>query len=136
MSSKVLILLPNKVLVAAFQSLAIRRERGSTFNGRPIIDTQDPVIHWIELILDDGSRFGRPCSYSSTAMTESETQTRHERFWKRKRKNHKDEEEGRLKTESLAAAQYSITTIPMLARCLLFFAINPGKNSPQWALEL
>ena len=54
MFSEVLMLLPNKVLVAALQSLAIRRERGSTFNNRPITDTQDPVIHWIELILDDG----------------------------------------------------------------------------------
>ena len=61
MSSELLMVLPNKVLVAAFQSLAIRRERGSMFDGRPVTDIQDPIMHRIELMLDDGSRFGRPC---------------------------------------------------------------------------
>ena len=86
--------LPNKVLVAAFQSLAIRRERGSMFDGRPITGTQDPVIHRVELMLDDGSNFGRPCHYFDTDLTESETQTRHEKFWNREGKNHKDPAEG------------------------------------------
>ena len=45
MSREILMLLPNKVLVAVFQSLAIRRERGSKFDNAPITDTQDPVIH-------------------------------------------------------------------------------------------
>ena len=77
MCSELLMVLPNKVLVAAFQSLAIRRERGSMFDGRPITDTQDPIIHRVELILDDGSKFGRPCHYFGTHLTESETQTRY-----------------------------------------------------------
>ena len=93
MSSEILMVLPNKVLKTAFQSLAIRRERGSIFNGRLITDTQDPVIYRIELMLDDGSRLGRPCQYYNTALTESETQTRYEKFWNRKGKNQKDEEE-------------------------------------------
>ena len=94
MSREILMQLPNKVLVAAFQSMAIRRERGSKFDGAPITDTQDPIIHWIQLRLDDGSRFGRPCSYLNTAITEAETQTRHERFWNRVGENDQDEEEG------------------------------------------
>ena len=40
MPSELLMTVSNKVLVAAFQSLAIRCEQVSTFNGRPIADTQ------------------------------------------------------------------------------------------------
>ena len=82
--------LPNKVLVAAFQSLEIRSERGSMFDGRPITDTQDPIIHRVGLMLDDGSKFGRPCYCFDTDLTESETQTQYEKFWNREGKNHKD----------------------------------------------
>ncbi len=90
MASELLMVLPNKVLVAAFQSLSIRRERRSLFNGKPITDVKDPIIHPIELTLDDGSRFGRPCEYFNTALTESETQTRYEKLWNQEGKNHKD----------------------------------------------
>lgn len=73
MSSELLMVLPSKDLVAAFQSMAIRMERGSTLNGRPITDTLDPVIDRIDLMVDDGSRFGPPCHYSNTTLTQSET---------------------------------------------------------------
>ena len=43
-SSELLMTLSNKALMAGFQSLAVRRERGSLFDGKPITETQEPVI--------------------------------------------------------------------------------------------
>ena len=127
MSSEILMDLPNKVLKTAFQSLAIRRQRGSIFNGRPITDTKDPVIHRIELMLDDGSRLGRPCQYSSTALTESETQTRYEKFWNRKGKNQKDEEEGN------SGDTFSKITFMLMAA--VHYASPQGKYNDRDAAE-
>lgn len=49
MTSEFLPELRNKVLVATFQSLAIRRERGSKFGGNPITDTRKPIEHLVKI---------------------------------------------------------------------------------------
>ena len=46
--------LRKKVLVATFQSLAIRRERGSNFDGKPITDTRELLEHLVDIDLDNG----------------------------------------------------------------------------------
>ena len=71
----------NKVLVATFQSLAIRRERGSIFDGKPITDTKALNEINLELELDDGTEFGSPAFYSDKYLTEQQCQSRYERLW-------------------------------------------------------
>ena len=80
-TSSVLTPIRNKVLVATFQSLAIRRERGSIFDGQPITDTKQIVEFDIELDLDDGTKFGSPAFFAGKYLTEQECQTRYEPLW-------------------------------------------------------
>ena len=80
-TSSILEPIRNKVLVATFQSLAIRRERGSIFDGQPITDTQQMNEFNIELDLDDGTKFGSPASYAGKSLTEQQCQTRYGPLW-------------------------------------------------------
>ena len=80
-TSKILGPLRNKVLVATFQSLAIRRERGSIFNEELITDIKEPIKVNHDLTLDDGTRFGSPAFYAGKFLTEQQCQTRYEKLW-------------------------------------------------------
>ncbi|KAK0514754.1 hypothetical protein JMJ35_003371 [Cladonia borealis] len=73
--------LRNRVLVATFQSIAIRRERGSMFNGEPITHTRTPIEHLVDVTLDNGDKFGMPVWYDWTNLTEQQCQTMYEPLW-------------------------------------------------------
>ena len=81
MTSQFLPELRNKVLVATFQSIAIRREGGSMFNGEPITDTRAPIKHLIDITLDDATRWGKAVWYEWHNPTEQQCQTMYEPLW-------------------------------------------------------
>ena len=105
-TSKLLEPIRNKVLVATFQSLAIRMERGSIFNGQLITDTPEPTEINHDLTLDDGTRFGSPAIYAGRFLTGQQCQTRYEKLWNEDGGYDSDVEEEEFNTFSFTSSWY------------------------------
>ena len=81
MTSEILEPIRSKVLVANFQSSAIKRDRGSRSDGKPTFDTQALNESNLDLELDDSTEFGSPSFYADRYLNEQQCQTRYERLW-------------------------------------------------------